>query len=98
MKFLTICYRKICSVIQHRRNKKGNEERLLKPVSCFSLKSPIFNKRNSCIYVRVMLLDYFTYDCLDHILIHYCLCNVAKHFVSLDKIAESESLASYIVE
>jgi len=45
-----------------------------------------------------MLLDYFTYDCLDHILIHYSLCNVAKYFVSLEKTAESESLASYIVQ
>jgi len=44
----------------------------------------------------VIILDYFTYGCLNHVIIHYCLYNVAKHFVSLEKIAEFESLASLI--
>jgi len=53
-------------------------KKLLKSVSCFSLKSPIFIKLNASIYIRVLLLRYFTLVCLVHISIYYFLCNVAK--------------------
>jgi len=67
MNFLSISYRMICSIIGQLRNRKVNEERLFIMLSCLSLKLPIFNKGNACIYVSVMLLIYFLLVSLVHI-------------------------------
>jgi len=96
MKILSISYRKLCCVIQQFHNKTVNEQRLLTSLSCLSLKSLIFNKRNTCLYVRVMLLRYYTLVFLIHISIQYFLCNVAKHILSLQYVTGFESMASYV--
>jgi len=50
----------MCSAMQQLRNWKVNEGRHLTSVSSFGLKSSIFNKLNTSIYIRAMLLGYFT--------------------------------------
>ena len=68
--------------MQQLRNYGVKEERRLTSIIRFTLKSAIFNKRNTCIYIGAMLLGYLTMVCLVHILIHYFPCNVAKHILS----------------
>jgi len=61
------------------------------------VKTPTFNKLSTCIYTRVMLLRYFTYVCLVHILIHYSTCNVATHELSVDQITEFKCMTTNVV-
>jgi hypothetical protein len=69
--------------MQHLRNSKINEEGHITSLSSFRLKSPISNKRNNWIYIRLMILCYLTSFCLVHILVYYFLCNVTKHVLCL---------------
>jgi hypothetical protein len=56
LNLLSVSYRKMYSVMHQLHNRKVSEKRLLITVNCFSLKISIFNKRNNCIFICLMLL------------------------------------------
>jgi hypothetical protein len=72
LNLLPVSYRKICSVM-HLHNRKVNEKHLLIMVNCFSLKRSIFNKRNNCTFICLMLLCCFTFHCLVDLILNYVL-------------------------
>jgi hypothetical protein len=73
LNLLPVSYHKICSVIHQLHNKKVSEKHLLIMVNCFSLKRQIFNKRNNCTFIRLMLLCCFTFHCLVDLILNYVL-------------------------
>jgi hypothetical protein len=58
LNLLSVSYRKICGVMRQLHNRKVTEKRLLIIVNCFILKISIFNKRNNCTFICLMLLCY----------------------------------------
>jgi hypothetical protein len=81
---LSVSYLKICSVMHQLHNRNVSEKHLLIMVNCFSLKRYIFNKRNNCTVIRLMLLCYFTFHCLVDLILNYILWLIAKDFLSSD--------------
>jgi len=57
-----------------------------------------FNNRNSCIFVRVIILFYITFLCVVHILKHFFLRCVTKHILSLEQINGTECLTICVIE
>jgi hypothetical protein len=51
LNFLSVSYRKICSVMRQLHNRKVSEKHVLIMVNCCSLKRSIFNKRNNCTFM-----------------------------------------------
>jgi hypothetical protein len=72
LNLLSVSYCKICSVVHQLHNRKVSEKHLLITVNCFSLKRSIFNKRNNCTFVCLMLC-YFTFHCLVDLILNYVL-------------------------
>jgi hypothetical protein len=71
LNLLSVSYRNVYSVMRHLHNRKVSEKRLLIMVNCFSLKKSIFNKRNNFTFICLMLLCYFTFNCLVDIILNY---------------------------
>jgi hypothetical protein len=60
-----------CHAYNH--NRKVSEKHILIMVNWFSLKRSIFNKRNNCTFICLMLLCHFTFHCLVHLILNYVL-------------------------
>jgi hypothetical protein len=73
LNLLSVSYRKIRSVMHQLHNRKVSEKHLLIMVNCYSLKRSIFNKRNNCTFICLMLLRYFTFHCLVDLILNYVL-------------------------
>lgn len=81
MKRLSVPYCKICSYLQqfHETKFKGKCPFYVKLF--YSEKIDFICETN----VLAILFSFLTFVCLVHILIHYTLCNVAKHVPSLSR-------------
>jgi hypothetical protein len=84
LNFLSVSYRKICSVMHQLHKGKVSEKSVLIMVNCFNLKISVFNKRNNCTFIRLMLLCSFTFHCLVDLKLNYVLWQIAKDFLSLE--------------
>jgi hypothetical protein len=73
LNLLSVSYRKVYSVKHQLHNRKVSEKHLLIMVNCFSSKSSIFNKRNNCAFICLMILCYFTLYCLVDLILNYVL-------------------------
>jgi hypothetical protein len=84
LNLLSVSYRKICGVMHQHHDRKVSEKHLLIMVNCFNLKRSIFNKRNNCTFMCLMLLCYFTFHCLVDLILNYVLRQIAKDVLSLE--------------